>query len=81
MTLHLLKNTSNPLALHVLASHSSAQTAAPVVILLALGNVIPPTSNCTVYRVTENSMQQDKETVSYARLVEMLFAADHVIAW
>lgn len=37
---------------------------------------------CTLYRVTENNdSSQSRDSISYDRLVDMLFKADQVITW
>ena len=77
MTLHLLKNSSAPPALQAL----SGQTTSSMVVLLPPGDSVPSLSNHTVYRVTEHPTRQDKDYISYERLVYLLFEADHVIAW
>ncbi len=77
MTLHLLKSSSAPFALQALSS----QTTPSVVVLLPPGDSIPSLSNHTVYRVTERPTRQDKDVISYDRLVELLFEAEHVVAW
>jgi len=77
MTLHLLKHSPVPLVLQTL----SAQTAAPVVVRLLPSDSAPLPANCIIYLVTESPLSQEKGMISYTRLVEMLFEADHVVAW
>jgi hypothetical protein len=81
MTLHLLKSPASPAALQMLSAQSSAQTSSPVVVLLSPADKPPALPKCTLYRVTENNASQDDNTISYDRLVSMLFEADHVLTW
>lgn len=77
MTLHLLKNPVSPVALNLLA----AQAAAPVVVFLSSSETPSTLSPFTVYRVTEKPSSLSNTTISYDRLVSMLFEADRVITW
>ena len=77
MTLHLLKDPISPVTLQML----SAQTSPPVVVLLSPADTALVLPKCTVYRVTENVASQSNDSISYDRLVSMLFEADHVITW
>ena len=77
MTLHLLKNPVSSATLTLL----SAQTAPPVVVLLSADVPPPALSHGTVYRLTEQGDAQSTATISYDRLVSMLFEADRVITW
>lgn len=77
MTLHLLKDPISPVALQML----STQASPPVVVLLSLSGTPPALPKCTVYRVTENATPQSNDSISYDRLISMLFEADHVITW
>ena len=77
MTLHLLKNPVSQATLALL----SAQTAAPIVVLLSADVPPPALSHGTVYRLTEQSDSQNTAAISYDRLVSMLFEADRIITW
>lgn len=79
--LHLLKDSVNPLAFRILSSQASPQTTPPVVVLLSPGGTLPDLPRCTVYRVTESATPQSGESISYDRLVSLIFEADHVVAW
>ena len=81
MTLHLLKDPINPLALQLLSAQPSTQAAAPVVVLLSSTDTPPALSKCTVYHVAEKSNTQKNNCISYDRLVAMVFEADRVITW
>jgi len=81
MTLHLLKDPISPAALQMLSIQASTQSSPPVVVLLRNAGKPPALPKCTIYRVTENKSSQNNDSVSYDRLVAMLFEADHVIAW
>ena len=81
MTLHLLKDPINPLALQLLSAQPSTQAATPVVVLLSSTDTPPALSKCTIYRVAEKSPAQQDDCISYDRLVAMLFEADRVITW
>lgn len=77
MTLHLLKNPVSPVALNLLAT----QPTAPVVVFLSASETPSTLSPFTVYRVTERASSVNTTTISYDRLVSMLFEADRVITW
>lgn len=77
MTLHLLKNPVSQAALNLLA----VQAPAPVVVFLSASDPPPALSNFTVYHVKENLSSQSDKTISYDRLLSMLFEADRVITW
>ena len=81
MTLHLLKSPVSPVALQMLSAQASAQTPPSVVVLLPPADKPPDLPKCTLYRVIENSSSQSSDSISYDRLVDMLFEADRVIAW
>ena len=81
MTLYLLKDPINPVALRILSSQPPAQTAPPVVVLLSPGDTVPPLPGCTVYRAIKNGATPNSGTVSYDRLVSLLFEADRVVTW
>jgi hypothetical protein len=81
MMLHLLKDPVTPLALRMLSSQSSHSTPPPVVVMLSPSGSLPDLPRCTVYRVAENTAAQSGESISYDRLVSLLFEADKVIAW
>ena len=78
MTLHMLKEPITPLALKVL---SSTRTTPTVVVLLSPGGKLPDLPMCTVYRVTDTTTPQDRGSISYDRLVDLLFEADRVVTW
>ena len=81
MTLHMLKDPISPLALRALSSLSPSQSQPPVVVLLSPDVKLPDLPLCTVYRVTENTASQGRDSISYDRLAAMLFEADRVITW
>jgi hypothetical protein len=81
MTLHLLKSPVSPVALQMLSTQASAQASPPVVVLLPHAGKPPVLPKCTLYRVTETHASQGDNSISYDRLVTMLFEADHVITW
>ena len=81
MTLHLLKDTSNSLALSVLGSYPSLEAAPPVVVLLPPATAVPTLPHCTTYHLRDHSSAEEKDAISYSRLVEMIFQSDRVIVW
>lgn len=81
MTLHLLKDPGSPLAIRMLSSQPPTQTESPVVVLLSPGSTLPDLPRCTVYCVPESATAQCAASISYARLVALIFEADHVITW
>lgn len=81
MTLHLLKDPINPLALQLLSAQPFTRAATPVVVLLSSTDTPPSLSKCTVYRVAEKSTTQKNNCISYDRLVDMVFEADRIITW
>ena len=79
--LHLLKDPITPLAFRILSTPISPQTTPPVVVMLSPGGTLPDIPGHTVYHVTENPTAQSGTSISYDRLVSLIFEADHVIAW
>ena len=81
MTLHLLKDISNPLALRLLSSEASSSAATPIVVLLSPGVPAPSLPHCEIFHLQEQASAQEKAAISYSRLVKMIFQAKKVIAW
>lgn len=82
MTLHLLKSPVNPLALRILSAQSPDKMSSSAIVLLSPSDASPALPKCTVYRVTANSASaRNNDFISYDRLIDMLFEADHVITW
>ncbi|HEX9284520.1 MAG TPA: hypothetical protein VF879_02525 [Nitrospirales bacterium] len=81
MTLHLLKDSPNSLALSVLGSQLSPQASPSVVVLLPPATAIPALPHCTTYHLMDHASTKEKDAISYSRLVEMVFQAEKVIAW
>ncbi len=79
MTLHLLKHPVNPLAIEVL--RSDTQMESPIVVLLSPTGDLPPLPGVTLYNVRESDRMENGHCITYSRLVEMIFAADKVVAW
>ena len=79
--LHLLKDPVTPLAFRILSAQTSPQTTPPVVVMLSPSGTMPDLPGCTVYRVTESAATPSGNSISYARLVSLIFEADHVITW
>ncbi len=81
MTLHLLHNARDPLALQTLTAQSSMGCPPPVLVLLCPGDSTPLLAEATVHRLTATSRGTPNREIGYARLVDMIFEADKVIAW
>lgn len=81
MTLHLLKDTSDSLALSVLSSQPSSGASAPVVVVLSPDKTIPALPGGEIYHLQGQPSPQEKMVISYSRLVEMIFQAKKVIVW
>ena len=79
MTLHLLKNPPNPLAIKVL--RSEIQSESPIVVLLSPTGDVPQLPGVTLYHLSESDHMENNHCITYSRLVEMIFAADKVVAW
>jgi hypothetical protein len=79
MTLHLLKNVLNPLTLEVLQSESIE--GRPVAVLLSPTGETPQLPGITLYRLSDASSTDDDTSITYSRLIEMIFEADKVLAW
>lgn len=79
MTLHLFKHPVTPLAIQVLDSKTPEERA--VAVLLPPQGDLPHLPGVTVYRMTNSSSPGDGQGVSYLQLIEMIFAADKVVAW
>jgi hypothetical protein len=81
VTLHLLKDTSNPLALSMLSLHPSSEMSTPVVVVLSPDKATPSLPHAAIYHLQEQPSPQEKNVISYSRLVEMIFQAEKVITW
>ena len=81
MMLHLLKDPVTSLVFSILSIPASPPTAPPVVVMLSPDGELPDLPRCIVYRVTESAASQGGTSISYDRLVALIFEADHVIAW
>ena len=79
MTLHILKHPVNPLALQIL--ESTAHKESPVAVVLSSRGELPLLSGVKMYRMTDSSSPDNRHSVSYSQLLEMIFAADKVVAW
>ena len=81
MILHLLKDPVSPMALRMLSAQSSPSTSTFMAVMLSPSGTLPDVQNGTIYRVTENASAQSGASISYDRLVALLFEAEKVIAW
>ena len=79
MTLHILKHPVNPLALQILESTPAEES--PVAVILSPRGELPQLRGVKTYRLTDSSSPDNGESVSYARLLDMIFTADKVVAW
>ncbi len=79
MTLHLLKNPRDPLALKTLAVVPPPQGSSAVV-LLTDARDLPSIPGVPIYALSDHP-RPDKHTIGYPQLVEMIFHADKVITW
>ena len=78
MTLHILKHPVNPLALQILESTPAEES--PVAVVLSSGGELPQLRGVKMYRMTDSSAPNN-ESVSYSRLLDLIFTADKVVAW
>ena len=78
MTLHLLKLPVNPLALQILESTAAAES--PVAVVLSSKGELPQLRGVKIYQMTDSSSPDNGESVSYSRLLDMIFTADKVVA-
>jgi hypothetical protein len=76
MTLHLLKHPVNPLALACLTQPSSQSAA----VILSDAVTLPPLS-VPVYRMERVCADSNTPSISFDKLVELIFAAEKVITW
>ena len=79
MTLHILKHPVNPLALQILESTPAEES--PVAVVLSSRRELPQLRGVKMYRMTDSSSPDNGESVSYSRLLDMIFTADKVVAW
>jgi hypothetical protein len=79
VTLHILKQPVNPLALQILESTPAEES--PVAVVLPPRGELPELRGVKIYRMTDPSFPDDGQSVSYSRLLEMIFTADKVVAW
>jgi len=79
VTLHILKSPVNPLALQILESTPLGES--PVAVVLSSSIELPQLSGVKMYCMTDPPSPENEQSVSYARLLEMIFAADKVVAW
>jgi precorrin-4 methylase len=78
MTLHLLKNPINAVALELL--RSEAPQDSPVAVFLSPTEDPPDLPGITVYQIAESSTENGHR-IPYSRLVDLIFEADKVVAW
>ena len=78
MTLHILKHPVNPLALQILESTPAEEF--PIAVVLSSGE-LPQLRGVKMYRMTNSSSSDNGESVSYSRLLDLIFTADKVVAW
>jgi hypothetical protein len=81
MTLHLLKDASDPLALSVLSSQPSSAASTPVIVILSPGKTVPALPHTAIYHLREEPSPQETNAISYSRLVEIIFQAEKAIVW
>jgi hypothetical protein len=81
MTLYILKNPIDPLAVQTITARSSAEPPSSVVALLPATEAELNIPRVTTYRITDHAPDQGRGEIDYARLVDLIFAADKVIAW
>jgi hypothetical protein len=79
VTLHLLKHPVNPLALQILESTPAEES--PVAVVLSSRGELSHLQGVKMYRMTDSSSPDNGESVSYSRLLDMIFTADKVVAW
>ena len=79
MTLHLLKHPVNPLALQILEATPAEES--PVAVVLSSSGELPQLRGVKMYRMTDSSSPNNGESVSYSRLLDLIFTADKVVAW
>jgi len=79
MTIHLLKNSHDPLALKTLTMVSSPNTSSTVVLLTDTSDA-PTIPGVPVYTVSDHPAPETRK-IGYPQLVEMIFQADKVITW
>ena len=79
MTLHILKHPVNPLALQILESTPAEES--PVAVVLSSSGELPQLRGVKMYRMTDSSSPNNGESVSYSRLLDLIFTADQVVAW
>ena len=79
MTLHLLKHPVNPLALQILESTPAEES--PIAVVLSSSGELPQLRGVKMYRMTNSSSSDNGESVSYSRLLDLIFTADKVVAW
>ena len=79
MTLHILKHPVNPLALQILESTPAEES--PIAVVLSSSGELPQLRGVKMYRMTNSSSSDNGESVSYSRLLDLIFTADKVVAW
>ena len=79
MTLHILKHPVNPLALQILESTPAEES--PVAVVLSSRGELSQLRGVKMYRMTDSSAPDNGESVSYSRLLDLIFTADKVVAW
>ena len=79
MTLHILKHPVNPLALQILESTPAEEF--PIAVVLSSSGELPQLRGVKMYRMTASSSPDNTESVSYSRVLDMIFTADKVVAW
>jgi hypothetical protein len=80
MTLHLLKHPVSPLTAKLLTTQAASATS-PTIVLLSDSSVVDQLPMLPIYQVGEPASGGGDRTISYEKLVELIFSADKVIAW
>ena len=79
MTLHILKPPVNPLAFQILESTPTEESR--VAVVLSSRGELPQLRGVKMYRMTDSFAPANSESVSYSRLLDLIFTADKVVAW
>jgi len=60
---------------------STPAEESPVAVVLSSKGELPKLCGVKTYRMTDSSSPDNDASISYSRLLDMIFTADKVIAW
>jgi hypothetical protein len=60
---------------------STPAEESPVAVVLSVRGELPQLRGVKMYHMTDSSSLDNSESMSYSRLLDLIFTADKVVAW